>query len=114
MSALVTFVSGDQDPVDFTPASDVAGGDVVVQGDLVGIATRKISANKLGALATAGIWDFPKATTSGSAITAGTILYWDAGNQVATSSASGNKRSGKAIADAAAAASTVRVLMDQG
>lgn len=114
MAALVKFVSGDQNPVDYTPSVAVAGGDVVVQGDLIGIATRAIAANALGSLATAGVWDFPKDTGSSSAITAGAVLYWDAGSEVATTSSSGNKRIGKAVAAAAASASTVRVLIDQG
>ena len=37
--------------VDYTPGSAVTAGDVVVQGDLVGVAKLDIAANRQGALA---------------------------------------------------------------
>ena len=99
--------------VDYTPSSAVTGGDVVVQGEMVGVALLDIAANALGALAVSGVFDFAKATTSGSAIPAGALCYWDATNEVATTTSSGNKLIGKAVAAAAASASTVRIRMDQ-
>ena len=36
------------DAVDYTPGSDVAAGDVVVQGELVGVARTPIAANTAG------------------------------------------------------------------
>ena len=53
--------------IDYTPGSDTAAGAVVVQGDLIGVAARDIKANKLGALAVAGVFDFPKATGASTA-----------------------------------------------
>ena len=73
--ATATFVH-DGEAIDYTPTADVAAGAVVVQGELVGVTKVPIAANKLGALAVAGIFDFPKAT--GSGITAGALCYWDA------------------------------------
>jgi len=99
------------DAIDYTPGSAVSAGDVVVQGDLVGVAKLDIAASALGALAICGVFDFPKATTSASAITAGTILYWDAQNEIATPTAGSNKRIGPAVAAATAAATTVRALL---
>jgi len=99
--------------VDYTPGSAVAAGDVVVQVSLVGIATKEIAANKKGALAVEGVFDFPKAVLSTSAIPAGTICYWDAGNEVATPTSDSNKLLGKAVVAAAAAALTVRIKLDQ-
>jgi predicted RecA/RadA family phage recombinase len=64
----------DDDAVDYTPSSDVTAGQVVVQGDLIGVAKRPIPANTLGALTTEGIYDFPKATGGGSGIAAGTVV----------------------------------------
>ena len=63
--------------IDYTPAADVAAGDVIVQGELVGVAKKDITANELGALAVEGVFDFPKATGVGTAITAGSNVYWD-------------------------------------
>lgn len=40
----------DGDAIDYTPGADVASGDVVVQGELVGVAKLDIKANKLGPL----------------------------------------------------------------
>ena len=93
--ALAVFAH-DGDSIDYTPTSDVAAGDVVVQGDMVGVARTPIVANAPGSLAVAGVFDFPKATTTGSAIAAGTKAYWDAAASVATAA----KRSAVPIAQA--------------
>jgi predicted RecA/RadA family phage recombinase len=108
--ATATFVH-DGRSIDYTPSADVAAGDVVVQGDLVGIAKLDIAANTLGALATVGVFDVAKATGASTAITAGAIVYWDATNSVATTDdASGaNKRLGKTVAAAGDDDATVRV-----
>lgn len=116
--------------VDYTPVAAVSAGDVVVQGDLVGVATQDIAAGVKGALVVSGVFDFPKATGDGAAITAGAKVYWDATNGVAvdadgdaTASGTGTASDldydstlpylGKVIAAAVAGASTVRVRMSQ-
>jgi predicted RecA/RadA family phage recombinase len=99
--------------IDYTPGADVAAGDVVVQGDLVGVAKLDIKSGRLGALAVAGVFDFAKATGGGTAIAIGAICYWnDAANQATTTSA-GNKLLGKCVRAAADADTTVRVRMSQ-
>ncbi|AQT67939.1 hypothetical protein STSP2_01091 [Anaerohalosphaera lusitana] len=87
------------DAIDYTPDVDVTAGDVVVQGDLVGIAKLDIAAGELGALAVVGVFDVPKATGVGEAIAAGAKLYWDeVDSQATTSDGSGaNKYMGKCI-----------------
>jgi len=105
---MATFIQ-DGDAVDYSPGADVAAGEVVVQGDLVGVAKTPIAAGTLGSLATRGVFDFAKA--AGGAISAGAVLYWDSSGGVATTTASGNKRIGKAVAAAAAADTTVRGLL---
>jgi len=101
--------------IDYTPAADVAAGDVVVQGELVGVAKLDIKANTLGALAVSGVFDFAKSTSGGSAIAAGAVVYWDDTNNVATTSTGGgaNKLIGKCVKAAADADATVRVRMSQ-
>ena len=102
----------DGDHVDYTPSGAVAAGDVVAQGQLVGVAERDIAANELGALTIKGVRSFPKHVSSSSAIAAGTKLYWDvADNEVNTDTA--NPYLGKAVLAATATATTVDVLMDQ-
>ena len=105
--------AGDQ--IDYTPGAAVAAGDVVVQGDLIGVAKQPVAANALGALAVAGVFDFPKATGGGSAIAAGATVYWDEGDQEAkTDSETGaNKLIGKTVVAAGDNDTTVRVRMSQ-
>ena len=62
--------------IDYTPTADVAAGDVVVQGELVGIAKTPIAANTPGALTVTGVFDLPKATGAGTAIPVGSEAYW--------------------------------------
>ncbi|HPD31736.1 MAG TPA: DUF2190 family protein [Phycisphaerae bacterium] len=107
---MATFIH-DGSSIDYTPGSAVTAGAVVIQGELVGVAKVDIPANTLGALAVDGIFDFPKAT--GSAISVGALCYWDATNQRATTTASGNKLIGKCVKAAADTDTTVRVRMSQ-
>jgi len=99
--------------VDYKPTAAVAAGTVVVQGDLVGIATRAIEANQLGALAVVGVFDLAK--VGATTFAAGAKVYWDDTNNVAVTSDGGgaNKFVGKAIQAAASGAATVRVLLSQ-
>ena len=110
--ATATFVQAGE-AVDYTPGADVAAGDVVVQGDLVGVAPRPIAANALGALAVGGVFEFPKATGTGKAIAAGKKVYWDATNKQATETSSGNTFLGKTIAAVGDSDATVRVRLSQ-
>lgn len=112
--AQATFVH-DGDAIDYTPGADVAPGDVVVQGDLVGIAKRQIKANTLGALSVTGVFDVAKEAVGGVTFSAGDKVYWDDTNNVAVTTDGGgaNKLLGKAVAAAADAAATVRVRLSQ-
>lgn len=105
-----TFVS-EGEFIDYTPGADVAAGDVVVQGDLIGVASRPIPANTPGALAVQGVFDFAK--LAALVLGAGVIVYWDDAANVATNVAAGNKQLGKTVKAAAAADATVRVRMSQ-
>jgi predicted RecA/RadA family phage recombinase len=106
--ALAIF-SSEGNVIDYTPSADVAAGDVVVQGDLVGIARTPIAANAPGSLAIEGLFDFPKATGAGSGIAVGTKVYWDATDKQATATADTNKYLGKTAKTAADGDATVRV-----
>ncbi|MEW4530216.1 DUF2190 family protein [Maioricimonas sp. JC845] len=103
------------DAIDHTPGSDVAAGDVVVQGDLVGIAKRDITAGELGALAVTGVFDVAKQAGGGVTFSTGDKAYWDDTNNVAvtTDGAGANKLLGKATADAADADDLVRIRLSQ-
>ena len=101
--------------IDYTPSSDVAAGDVVVQGDLLGVARTPIVANTPGSLAVTGVFDFPKATGTSSGIAVGTKVYWDATDKKAKADdeTGANKYLGKTVKAAADADTTVRVRMSQ-
>ena len=112
--ATATFVH-DGKSIDYTPGGDVSAGDVVVQGDLIGIAKLDIAAGALGALAVAGVFDVPKTACVGEAIGAGVKVYWDVAESVAkTDDESGaNKYLGKTVAAAGDDDATVRVRLEQ-
>ena len=111
---VATFVQ-DGCAIDYTPGSAVAAGDVVVQGDLIGVAKRPIAANEPGALSVEGVFDFPKATGASTAIAAGTTLYWDVADAEAKADdeSGANKPLGKSVRAAADADATVRVRVSQ-
>jgi predicted RecA/RadA family phage recombinase len=97
--------------IDHTPAGALASGDVVVQGDLVGVTVRPLAVGELGSLAVDGVFDFNKNT--GVAFTVGQILYWDDTNNVVTATATGNKQIGKVVRAAATTDTSVRVRLNQ-
>lgn len=103
------------DTIEYIPAADVTASDVVVQGDLVGVATLDIKAGMLGGLAVSGVFDFPKLPGTSNAITAGAKVYWNAaGSAVVPTDSSGmHKLVGKAVAAADTTATTVRVRLSQ-
>ena len=105
----------DGDAVDVTPGSAVNAGDVVVQGDLIAIAKLDIAAGQLGALATVGVFDVPKATGTGTDIAAGAKLWWNAADsRVEKTDGSGaHKYLGKAVRAALTTNATVRIRLEQ-
>ena len=100
--------------LDYTPVADVAGGAVVVVGELVGVAPVAIPAGTQGAVALAGVFAFPKATGAGKAIPAGTRVVWDAVNGVAATTGASLKQIGYTVSDAADADATVEVKLTPG
>lgn len=105
-----TFVQ-DGDSIDYTPGGALAAGDVVVQGDLVGVTKRPLAAGELGSLSVDGVFDFAKNT--GVSFTVGQILYWDDTANQATATATGNKQIGKCVKAAGTNDTTVRIRMSQ-
>jgi len=92
--------------IDYTPDADVAAGDVVVQGTLLGVATEKIEADALGSLAIEGVFDFPKEEV---AMTVGQDVYWDDNADVAFTPGATGMYIGKCVKAAAATDARVRV-----
>ena len=98
--------------IDFTPTADVAAGDIVKLGNLVGVAKLDIKAGELGALALVGVYEI---ATNGTAIEAGAVVSVDPGTgKVCAADASGAVKFGHAVAAAAAADTLVHVRLVQG
>ena len=100
--------------VDYTPGSAVSAGDIVIQGDLVGIAKLDIAANALGALATRGVFDIVKEGGGGVTFEIGDEVYWDATNSVAVATATGNAWLGYCVKAAVDADVKVRTFLNPG
>lgn len=76
------------DYVDYVPGSQVYGGDVVLLGNLVMIATEDIASGGQGALAKEGVFKVPK--KSGEAWAVVQAVYWDpVGNPVTGTAGTG-------------------------
>ena len=98
--------------IDFTPTADVAAGDIVKLGNLVGVAKLDIRAGELGALALCGVYEI---ATNGTAIEAGAVVSVDpATGKVCAEGAAGSVKFGHAVAAAAAADALVHVRLEQG
>ena len=108
--AQVIFIH-DGGSIDHIPVADVQPGDVVVQGELVGVAKLGIKAGMLGALAVQGVFDFPVPDTAGWAV--GDFAYWDDAADQATKTATGNKPIGKAVGIRPGSVPYVRVRLNQ-
>lgn len=92
--------------IDYMPTADVAAGQIITLGDMIGIARLDIKANTLGALAVTGVYDVVKGAT---AFNPGDAVYWNAANSVAVAEAAGNTLFGRAVVAATESEPTVRV-----
>jgi len=101
-----TLISGDPTFADYTPsAGDISAGDVVVIGDLCGIAHLDISNTVLGALAIGGgIYDVAVAAN----YAAGSKVYWDDTNNLLNTTSTNNTPFGWTLEDATGANDVVQ------
>jgi len=74
MAQQPAYTFSDEGTIDYTPASAVTAGDVVVLNGIVGYATTDIAANELGALQIDGIVKVPKTT---AAWVRGLPVHWN-------------------------------------
>lgn len=105
------------DTIDYTPSSAVTAGDVVILGDIVGVASGDIAANVLGSLDVEGVFDLPKTS---AVFAVGDPVYWSATGTPVTGTASSGAASletgtyaGVATAAALTGASYVRTRLDK-
>ena len=101
--------------IDYTPSGAVAAGEVVVQGELVGVAKLDIAAGQKGALAIEGVFEFPKPTGAGTDAAVGTLMYWDVadGNAQETADTGTNKLIGKLVRACSETDTTCWIKLDQ-
>jgi len=109
MSKAVKLNSGET--INHIPSSDVAAGDVILQGNLFGIALTAIPSGRLGSLAISGIFRITKLSTDN--VTVGAVLYWDNTNKRVTLTAGGNTRIGLAVAASPSGQATADVLINR-
>ncbi|VDC31416.1 DUF2190 family protein [Pseudogemmobacter humi] len=93
-----------------TAAAPITSGQLVVVGDIVGVAQGDAEIGDDVVIVRRGIFELPK--TSAQAWTVGAKVYWDAGNSLVTTTASGNKLIGAAAGVAANPSSFGLVLLD--
>ena len=98
--------------IDFTSTSDIAAGDIIKVGSLVGVAKLDIKVGELGALALVGVYEVEG---NGTAIEAGAVVSVDpTTGKVCAEGASGAVKFGHAVQSAAATDATVLVRLCQG
>ena len=98
--------------IDYIPEADVAAGDIIKVGSLVGVAKLDIKAGELGALAVVGVYEI---ATGGAAVAIGDVVSVDpATGKVVAAGASGAVKFGHAVTAATASDATVNVRLAQG
>lgn len=95
------------DTITIPAPAAVLSGAPVVAGDIRGIAQGDAAAGAPVDVATSGVWELPK--VGANAFPLGGKVYWNAGDQLATSTASGNTLLGVAVEAAAAGTATVKI-----
>lgn len=100
------------DSIDYTSTSDIAAGDIVKVGSLVGVAKLDIKAGELGTIALVGVYELEG---NGTAIEAGAVVSVDpTTGKMCADGASGAVKFGHAVQSAAATDAIVLVRLAQG
>ncbi|MCH9022763.1 MAG: DUF2190 family protein [Planctomycetes bacterium] len=100
---------GEGDSLPYTPGADRVGGEVIVEANIVGIVTSAILSGVKGSLQITGRAEFK--CKSADDLTVGLKVYWDAGNNHVTLTASSNTNLGLVTIAAGAGVTEVEVLM---
>ena len=103
------FFHGDVISMDYTPATAVATGQVVVLGNVPYVSHADIPANALGALSIQG--GAYKCVTDGTVAGPGVKVYWDNAAKRVTTTAGANKQFGLSGPNQAAAAAGTEIVV---
>lgn len=103
--------------IDHTPGSDVSAGDVLVIGNLIGVAHTDIASGEVGAVGISGVYELPK--VSAAVIAAGETVNYDVSagefDDNAATAATGDLTGGcVAVAAAGNGDTTVQVKINVG
>jgi predicted RecA/RadA family phage recombinase len=79
-----------------TAAANVVSGQLVVIGQMFGVATYSANTGEKVELRTGGVWKFDKTNAASQSVAEGANVYWDATNLKTTVSATSNTRIGVA------------------
>ena len=99
------------DSVTVVAAANATSGNIVVMGQMFGVATHTALTGADLTLKLGGVFDFVKLNAASTSIAVGANVYWDATNAVATPTNSFT-RIGVATAAATNVATTVRVRLN--
>lgn len=97
--------------IDYTPSTAITSGDVIVQGDLVGVADTDIASSALGSISVEGVFAFTKAAGS-ITFAIDDPVYWDDTNNTAVATPGAGPYLGLCVKAAAAADTEVHVKLD--
>lgn len=103
------FIESGEQPTVTLPYAVAAGGGVLVGEALFGVAANDCATGAQGVIRTVGVYDLFKVA---GAISNGAKLYWDNTAKAITTTASGNKFVGVAIAPAASADTIARIRLN--
>lgn len=108
----VTTYVGEGSIIDYTPGSNVSGGDIIVYGEMIGQVVADALAGEPVGLRVEGIIEAPKLSTDTPAV--GVKVYWDAGNTRLTTTASTHKQAGWSVGAYASGTTTMKVRLGKG
>lgn len=97
--------------IEHTPSADVAPGEVVVAGTLVGVAPTKIQADSTGDLYVQGKFQMPAKSTDTWGV--GASVYWDAAEGELTSTSEDNTLAGRAAVAKTNGQTTNEILLNR-
>lgn len=106
--AEATLYQGDPDVIDYTPGADISAGEVVIAGNIAGVAMEDIANGELGSIRVSGVFDVAKTATVTFSV--GAPVYFDESANTAGSTAT-DALIGYAVKAALANDATVRVLL---
>jgi len=114
--AQAELIRGNTATVDYTAGGAVAAGEVIVQGDLLGVAHSAGVSGDVLSLLVDGVFKVAKITSGGAdsgAFIAGEAVWWDDSANNVTDAAAGLKLFGITAEAAVAGDTTVTVVMQQ-